>query len=222
MSVDAKDEVVVAGHQPDLFPYTGFWFKMAHADIFDLSVHDQFQSRGYQRRVMMRGQWASVPLSQTHRQGPIVDLRVTPEAGGHLWDVIRGRYVSSRFWAARQEMVHEWLEKAFVDDRLWVVNTSLIASVAEYLSIDTPLVPAEPQELTGAARVAERVARLGGNVCLSGTGGRAYMDEEDAEFSSRGITIRWSRHALTTGDSILTALFDDEVPRDTVMKEVEP
>lgn len=221
MQVNGSEEVVVSGHQPDLFPYTGFWYKMAHADIFDLAVHDQFQERGYQRRVMMRGQWASVPLSQAHRQGPIVDLRVTPEAGSRLWDVIRGRYVGSRFWAARQAMVQDWLEKAFVDDRLWAVNTSLIGSVAEYLSIDTPLVPAEPQELTGAARVAERVARLGGTVCLSGTGGRAYMGEDDEAFASRGITIRWSRHALTTGDSILTAVFDDVSPRDTVMKEVE-
>jgi hypothetical protein len=195
---------------------------MAHADIFDLAVHDQFQERGYQRRVMMRGKWASMPLSQMHRQGPIFDLKVSPEAGGHLWDVIRGRYGASRFWAARQLMVHDWLEKAFVDDRLWVVNTSLIESVAEYLSIDALLVPAAPQELRGAARVAERVARLGGNVCLSGTGGRAYMDEEDAEFLSRGIRIRWSQHQLTTGDSILTALFDDKAPLDTVMKEVEP
>lgn len=222
MSTDGKNEVVVAGHQPDLFPYSGFWYKMAHADVFDLSVHDQFQTRGYQRRVMMRGQWASVPLSQAHRQGPIVDLRVTPDAGAHLWDVIRGRYVSARFWAARHEMVHDWLEKAFVDDHLWVVNTSLIASVAEYLSITTPLVPSEPQELTGAARVAERVARLGGTVCLSGIGGKAYMGEENEEFASRGISVRWSRHAVTSGDSILTALFDDEAPRDTVLKEVAP
>lgn len=222
MSVDGKDDVVVAGHQPDLFPYTGFWYKMAHADLFDLAIHDQFQARGYQRRVTMRNQWASVPLAQAHRQGPIVDLRVTPEAGDHLWDVIRGRYVGSRFWAARHEVVHDWLQKAFVDDRLWVINASLIASVAKYLSIDTPVVPAEPQELTGAARVAERVARLGGTVCLAGTGGKAYMAEEDEEFSSRGIRIRWSRHALTTGDSILTALFDDETPLDTVLKEVHP
>ena len=45
----------MAGHQPDLFPYTGFWYKMAHTDIFDLAVHDQFQERGYQRRVNMAG-----------------------------------------------------------------------------------------------------------------------------------------------------------------------
>jgi hypothetical protein len=221
MPLDVSDELVVATHQPDLFPHTGFWYKMGHADIFDLAVHDQFQVKGYQRRVTMRGHWASVRLLDPHRR-PIVEMRVDPEAGGDLWDVIRGRYKGSRFWASRQLMVHGWLEKAFVNDQLWKVNTSLIKSVAEYLSMDAQLVPAEPQNLQGAARVAERVARLGGTVYLSGMGARAYMDDDDPEFVSRGIQIRWSGHQHTTGDSILTALFDDEAPLDTVMKELEP
>jgi hypothetical protein len=221
MSLDGRDEVVVASHQPDLFPHTGFWYKMAHSNIFDLALHDQFQMKGYQRRVTMRGHWASVRLLQKKAYCPIIDLKVDAAAGSSLWDVIRGRYESSRFWSARQLTVHDWLEKAFVNDHLWMVNTSLIQSVAEYLSMDARLVPDEPQKLKGAARVAERVAQLGGNVYLSGTGARAYMDEDDAEFLSRDIRIRWSRHQHTTGDSILTALFDDKSPRDTVMKEVE-
>lgn len=220
MSLDASDEVVVATHQPDLFPHTGFWYKMAHSNIFDLAVHDQFQVKGYQRRVTMRGHWASVRLLDPHRS-PIVDMKVDPDAGSQLWDVIKGRYKGSRFWAERQLMVHEWLEKAFVRDRLWVVNTSLIQSVAEYLTMDARLVPAEPQTLEGAARVAERVAWHGGTVYLSGTGARAYMTDDDPEFASRGIQIRWSKHQHTTGDSILTSLFDDPSPRDTVMKEAE-
>ena len=221
MSLDGSDEVVVATHQPDLFPHTGFWFKMAHTDIFDLAVHDQFQVKGYQRRVTMRGHWASVRLLDPHRR-PIVEMKVDPDAGSDLWNVIRGRYEGSRFWASRQLMVHDWMEKAFVNDYLWEVNTSLIESVAEYLSMDARLVPSEPQTLQGAARVAERVARLGGNVYLSGTGARAYMEDDDPDFVSRGIKIRWSTHQHTTGDSILTALFDDANPRDTVMKEAEP
>ena len=220
MLPDGKQEFVVASHQPDLLPYTGFWYKMAHADVFELAVHDQFQDKGYQRRVTMRGQWANVPLAD-RRRGPIVDLIVTPESGGHLWDTIRGRYATARFWKTRRAMVHDWLEKAFVEDRLWMVNASLIASVAEYLSIDTPIVRAEPQELTAAARVAERVAQLGGTVYLSGTGARAYMEEEDRNFTSRGIRLEWSKHQPTTGDSILTAIFDDRAPRDTVMKQLE-
>ncbi|MBD4563452.1 hypothetical protein GUG69_02530, partial [Xanthomonas citri pv. citri] len=41
-------------HQPDLLPYSGFWYKMAVSDAFIVSRHDQFQKQGYQRRVRMR------------------------------------------------------------------------------------------------------------------------------------------------------------------------
>ena len=51
--------MIVAIHQPDLLPYSGFWFKMATCDTFVLAVHDQVQKHGYQRRVRMRGTWVS-------------------------------------------------------------------------------------------------------------------------------------------------------------------
>ena len=78
MTLQGKYEVVVASHRPDLFPHTGFWYKMAHADIFDPALHDQCQLRGYQRRVRMRGQWASMHLLRKKAYCPIVDLRVPP------------------------------------------------------------------------------------------------------------------------------------------------
>lgn len=54
--------MILAAHQPDLLPWTGVWHKMDRADVFDVAIHDQFQSRGYQRRVQMRGSWTSIPL----------------------------------------------------------------------------------------------------------------------------------------------------------------
>lgn len=215
-------DLIVASHQPDLFPHTGFWYKFAKADVFDLAIHDQFQLEGYQRRVKMRGNWAAVRLLQKKTYCPITDLEVHPEAGERLWDMIRGRYEGSKFWRDRQDMVHGWLEKAFVYDQLWMVNTSLLQSTADWLGLDPMMVPAQPQELQGAERVAERVARLGGTVYLSGAGAAAYMDKEDAAFASRGIRIEWSKHRHTTSDSILTPIFDDLHPMERVMLETVP
>ena len=118
--------------------------------------HDQFQLRGYQRRVTMRGQWASMHLLKKKAYCPIVDLRVAPAAEHRLWNVIRSRYEGSRFWTPRHLRVREWLEKAFINDHLWMVNTSLIHSAADYLDLGALLVQDEPQELKGAARAHDR------------------------------------------------------------------
>lgn len=212
-------DLIVASHQPDLFPHTGFWYKFAKADVFDLAIHDQFQLEGYQRRVKMRGHWAGVMLQEKKTYCPIVDLNVHPEAGDRLWNMIRGRYEGSKFWKDRKDLVQSWVEKAFIFDKLWMVNTSLLSSTADWLGLDPMMVPADPQELQGAERVAERVARLGGSVYLSGVGARAYMDDKDDAFEMRGIRIEWSKHRHTTADSILTPIFDEKHPMDVVMLE---
>ena len=54
--------MIYAAHQPDLLPYSGFWYKVAKADVFDLKIWDQYVHKGYQRRVTMRGTWVTLPL----------------------------------------------------------------------------------------------------------------------------------------------------------------
>jgi len=50
---------------------------------------------------------------------------------------------------------------------------------------------------------------------LSGTGARAYM--EDEPFDRAGIQVTWSKHKATTNDSVLSVLFDYEDPMEIIM-----
>ena len=86
--------MLYSAHQPDLLPYSGFFYKMAKADVFDLKIWDQFVNRGYQRRVMMREKWATIPLEPGSSHDPIFDKRVKPEAAQVLADQVLARYGS--------------------------------------------------------------------------------------------------------------------------------
>ncbi|QOP66235.1 hypothetical protein SEA_DANIELLEIGNACE_95 [Arthrobacter phage DanielleIgnace] len=216
------NDVIVASHQPDLFPHTGFWYKMAHCQIFDLAVHDQFQLTGYQRRVKMRGQWAGLMLDHKKTYAPITELSLHPEAMPRLMNMIAGRYRDAKYWHARKHVIHDLMEMAGTFDKLWLANTVLIEGVATFLGIERQLHLNAQQTEHGAERVAERVQNAGGTVYLSGTGARSYMEENDPHFVSKGIRLAWSRHEHTTGDSILTAIFDDKDPLATVMRGCPP
>ena len=76
--------LIYSAHQPDLLPYTGFFYKMFHAHVFDLKIWDQYVNRGYQRRVMMRDKWATIPLEPGSSTESIFDKRVKPEAAETL------------------------------------------------------------------------------------------------------------------------------------------
>ncbi|KRE97326.1 hypothetical protein ASG76_00930 [Nocardioides sp. Soil774] len=207
-------------HQPDLLPYSGFWFKMATSDAFILSVHDQFQKHGYQRRVTMRGTWCSHQLVGKPSMVPINTVEVVEGWQQRLVDVIRGRYVGSRHFRTRGEELSERILGS--EGRLLhEVNIAMIEIVKDMLGITTPLVVTEPPVEAGTDRLIEQVRMVGGTSYLAGPGGRAYMgDDAEARFARAGLELQWSRHQVRTGDSIVNLLMDEAEPMDYVLRQV--
>lgn len=215
--------MIVASHQPDLLPYSGFWHKMDRADVFDIAIHDQFQLEGYQRRVKMRGKWAQIRLEKKKTYGPISELRLADGAVALLWDQIRGRYQGSKYWKERSPLLEVWLVDAAVTRDLAGFNLTLIRAMKRWLGIETPLRLAPKQDTAGALRVAERMATYHESdedrvQYLSGTGALAYMGGKLDVFENRGIEVIWSAHTPVTGDSILTLFFDEKDPMQFIRK----
>lgn len=212
---------VVGIHQPDFLPYSGFWFKMLHSDVFVLAVHDQFQKHGYQRRVRMRDSWVSHQLVGKPALCPIDTIDVAPGWQGRLVDAIRGRYLGARRFKDRGVELLGRIEAA-EGSSLVEVNRALIDVVRDMLGITTPLVVTEPPTKHGTERLIEQVKMVGGTEYLSGSGGAAYMGEDAADrFAAQGLTLSWSAHHHLTGDSIVTVLLDYDDPMTAITNTAE-
>jgi hypothetical protein len=208
--------VKVTIHQPDLLPYSGFWFKMATSEAFILSVHDQFQKHGYQRRVTMRGAWCSHQLVGKPSMVPINTIEVAEGWQARITDVIRGRYAGAPYFDSRGAELEERI-LASEGRRLDEVNIAMIEIVRDMLGITTPLLVTEPPTRAATDRLIEQVAMVGGTAYLAGQGGRAYMgDDAEARFAEAGIDLLWSDHQPAIGDSIVTILMDADDPMDLV------
>ena len=213
--------MIVAIHQPDLLPYSGFWFKMATSDLFVVAVHDQFQKHGYQRRVTMREKWCSHQLVGKPALVPINTVEVADGWQDRMVDVIRGRYTGSRHFATRGRELISQIQAA-QGSTLDEVNLALIDIIREQLGLTTPLVTTPPPTSHGVDRLIEQVTMAGGDVYLSGAGGAAYMGEDaPMRFAQAGIELRWSTHAMVTGDSIVTLLMDHDAPIEAVLAHHE-
>jgi WbqC-like protein family len=210
---------LVSIHQPDLLPYSGFWFKMAVSDVFVVARHDQFQKHGYQRRVAMRESWVSHQLVGKPSLVPITEVEVAAGWQERLVAAIEGRYRGSRHWRDRGPALCERIA-ACTGDRLDVVNVALIEVVRETLGITTELAFTDPPTGSGRQRLVEQVRAVGGTSYLSGTGGAAYLgDTAEADFAADGIELRWSHHRPATGDSVVTLLMDHDDPMAAVLAE---
>lgn len=215
---------VYSAHQPDLLPYSGFWHKMAKADLFDLKIWDQFVAKGYQRRVTMRGGWVTLPLVKSPDTEPINTKRVKDTAPAHLVDEIVRRYThgarTPRFWEPYGPRICDEI-LSIKTDLLWEFNFRLILLVRDLLGIQTPLTfsrPASPGTRGSSGIISVIQAFPGPMEYLSGVGARSYMGDCQ-EFTDADIPVIWSRHRPATGDSILTVLFDYEDPMSVVLAE---
>jgi hypothetical protein len=211
--------MIVSSHQPDLLPYSGFFHKMAKADLFDLKLFDQFVQRGYQRRVKMRGDWVSIPIVESPWKAPIYDIRIHPEkAQEMLHRVVVGRYRGARYWKQRCDDVLGLID-SLNTDKLWHFNVDLILGMRDILGIKTPVAVAVAPVGGKSAGLVSVLKRYPAPLTyLSGTGARVYMGD-CAEFTEAGITVEWSRHKPVTEDSVLTLLFDYPDPMELVLME---
>ena len=205
-------------HQPDLLPYSGFWFKMATSDAFILSVHDQFQKHGYQRRVTMRGAWCSHQLVGKPSMMPINEVEVAEGWQRRIVDVIRGRYAGSAYYRTRGRELSDRI-LACDGSLLHEVNIAMIEIVRDMLGITTPLVITEPPVGAATERLIEQVKMVGGSAYLAGQGGRSYMgDDPEIRFAEAGLQLLWSQHRLTTGDSVVNLLMDEPDPMRLILE----
>lgn len=206
-------------HQPDLLPYSGFWFKMATCDAFILSVHDQFQKHGYQRRVTMRGAWCSHQLVGKPSMVPINTVQVAEGWQQRMVDVIQGRYAGATYFESRGR---ELMERIVTSEGslLHEVNIAMIEIVRDMIGITTPLVVTDPPRLAATERLIEQVKMVGGATYLAGQGGRAYMGERpEARFATDGVELLWSQHQHVSGDSIVSVLMDEPDPMAIILRE---
>ena len=206
----------VAIHQPDLLPWSGFWFKMLNVDRFVIAEHDQLQKHWVQRRVMMRETWVSLPLVGKPRLIPINTVEVQEGWQEHLADSIRGRYTGARHWTDRGPDLIDRI-RAVEGSNLADINITMIEMVRDMLGITTELVRVPPPTKGGVERVLEQLQLVGATSYVSGTGAKGYIDEAaERRFHELGIDLVWSHHQKTTGDSVVTLLMDYDDPTEII------
>lgn len=211
--------MIVAGHQPVFLPYSGYWFKLHHADIMDVRWHAQYTERSWQRRVKMRDKMTTLPLDGKFKYEPISKVMIDlPAFRTQFPKIMHGRYSGSKHYKTRGKDLTDFamsLESPY----LWEFNLDLLVYVRDLLGITTPFslgVDTVGDKAEGVLSWLQSYPDV--DTYLSGTGARAYMGDTTI-FDEAGIKVEWVNHKLTTTDSVVTLLMDYDDPMEIILME---
>jgi len=189
--------MIIAVHQPNYLPYLGFFDKMAKSDVFVIYDDAQFNKEDFQHRNKIRiyhgWKWLTVPVEK--KRIPIKDINIknTLKKGfkwneTHLRD-IKDNYENTPYYKRYEKVFESIYTEEY--DNLIDLNMNIIFFLKKVFDINTKIVFSSELGLTSksSARLVEITETLGGDIYLSGSGGRNYLNV--SLFEKKGIKIEF-------------------------------
>jgi RimJ/RimL family protein N-acetyltransferase len=202
---------LVAIHQPNFFPWLGYFDKLARADTFVLLDTVEFSkgSRSNRVEVLVGGEprWITAPLRRATLSGPIHDVLIdeTRDWRAKVIKTLRQNYPRADALPFVEELV------GYDSERLAAYNEHAIRRLAETLGHTTTIVLASDLDVEGRATglLVDIVRAVGGTAYLAGGGAESY--QQDERFGAHGIDLIPQDFDAPHGLSIIHALLTGEV-----------
>lgn len=182
-------------HQPETFPWAGYFNKMLNSDIFVILDDVQYKKNNFQNRnrIMMNGRptWLTLPVDTKGRlSSTIKDMKIADTVDWktrtlHLLEVAYSK-------CSYYEEVMTKLRPIFTDvwyQYLMDFNMNFIIFIREYLGIYTPIKFSSSLDINSHKTdlVFDICKECGATTYLSGAGGRDYLDL--TRFNEEGIKV---------------------------------
>jgi hypothetical protein len=191
--------MVLAAHQPNYLPWTGFFHKMARCDVFVLLDSVQYARRSYTARCLVKGaaggkQWLSVPVYKTGRyHQSVAEVEVDNQ---EPWQQRHRRTLESLYAKAPHFRDQQWLlDLAYGRpwDNLCDMNMALIKALAGRLDVKPSIVRSSELwvKASSAGLLAGICTAIGADTYRSGPSGEDYLDPDI--FKQAGVALKIAR-----------------------------
>jgi hypothetical protein len=202
----------VAIHQPNFFPWLGYFDKLARADTFVLLDTVEFSKGSRTNRVEVlvggRPHWITAPVQRAGIGGPIRDVLIDDgrDWRAKLTKTLRQSYPRAAALPLVEELV------AQPEQRLAAYNEHAIRRLAAQLGIGTRIVRASELGVAGRATglLIDIVRAVGGAAYLAGGGAGGY--QQDERFAESGIELIAQDFDAPHGLSIIHSLLSAGTP----------
>lgn len=219
---------VLAIHQPDFLPYSGFFYKLAKSDKFLIGDFYNYSNSGYQQRVKLGGEWLTelvidkkiltldTPISKVEVDAGVTYQRIMSAIDKHL--------KKAPYYKRVRRTIKEWGDLyGHGNARLSDLNMSLFYMIGNEIGIDVqskicwlPIPKPESTKAQCIVDIMQAVEPFKDMDYLSGAGGKEYIG---TEFEDAGIGLHFSKHKAKYSGSILEVIAYEADPLGVVLME---
>ena len=218
--------MIVAVHQPNYFPWIGYFVKIYRSDCL-IFLDDVLFSRGsYTNRVRVlcagKPKWLSVPLKKMSRSTINRTMLAQEDWRAKHKEILKSYYQRSLFFEEVFSLIGTWIDETSNFEHLSDVNIHLIQRISTHLGLHVSWRRSSESRVQ-FIDATERLVSLSmwasprDAVYLSGSGGINYQDEE--KFLESGVSLKllnlrpatypqYRAENHISGLSILDALFN--------------
>lgn len=194
---ERRQTKLVCIHQPDFFPWIGFFDKVIRSHIFIILDHVQFPKTGgtYCNRVKLLvsggGQWITAPVARNY-EGYRAITEVEFQSGipwrEKMLKTIASNYSKAPYFKEAVQILEPLIKNPV--NNLSSYNTHAILTIAEWLNMPRDkFVRSSQLSHEGAATelLISLTRAVGGDTYLCGSGAAGY--QEDALFAAAGVEL---------------------------------
>ena len=188
----------VSIHQPDFFPYPGFFNKIFLSDVFVILDRTQFEFGITNRNKIItpEGTWTriSIPVKTGQKFFQINDVKINNDMN---WkeknlDLISKSYSKSKFFDLYNTSINSIFEEKW--EYLIEINIKILKTIFEWLDIKTKIIFESELNVKGTSseKLLNICKQVDATKYVSGSGGKNYLDEKI--FQKNHIDIEYQKY----------------------------
>lgn len=215
--------MIIAIHQPNYFPWPGYFFKINRANTFIFLDDVEYSKNSFTNRSFIienhKKSWLTIPIKYASKK--LIKKIVIADRDWkkkHL-SKLKNSYKGAIYFKEVWPIIASIYDKINYTE-LSNINKKIIIETLKVLKIKTNTFSSSEisinEKLIGDDRLIALIKKLGGKKYLSGTGAKSYQVEKkftdnniELEYSSFDTSEYYQRsHAFIEGASILDMLFN--------------
>ncbi len=192
-------------HQPEHWPWLGFFDKAQRADVLVILDNVPFRKNYFQNRNRIRSaagaQWLTVPVLISGHTGQLINEVVINNAGEPHWRkkhfvALRQNYGRAEFWRSHEDFIAQLYEREWA--LLSELNVHIVSYLLKCLSIETAVVRSSELAVSGTKSelLLDVCKKLDATEYLSGISGQEYLNLKAFENAGVGIQFQEFHHPI--------------------------